>query len=181
MFVFIASVHHTGTQFTEKLFKDAGFGPTDKAAVNGQNDYHRAHIADSVATELKDWLERGFPLVVPLRHPMEVAKSWLRRKKPIPQMVRQFELLVELVDPYKPMYLPLDHEFRERYLAAIRRECGTQIVTDWAVHASKREGGPHKAQLTLPEPSAADIELLVALAHTPLLNNFYPEPWELWL
>ncbi len=184
MFVFIASVHHTGTNFATKLFEDLGYQITDKGvkeAGNSANYVHRSHIADSVMTELDDWLHMGVPIVVPLRHPMEVAKSWLARKKPIEEMVRQFQILAEVVDRHGPLYLPIDHADRETYLHHLRLEIDPNLDTDWPIVSSKVEGSEHPAQLQPVAPNQDDVDLLVALAHTPLLNKFYPEPWELWL
>ena len=183
MFVFCASVHHTGTNFVSKLFTDLGYEFTDKTpkeAGNSVNYFHRCHIGDSTATELGEWLNVDVPLIVPLRHPIEVAKSWLARDKPIERMVRQFQILNERVDCHNPLYLPIDHPYREQYFNYLRLATDLELSTEWPVIASKREGSTHRAQLTVPEPSAADIKLLVALAHTPLLNKFYPEPWEFW-
>lgn len=175
MFVFIATVHHTGTQFTEKLFKDAGYGPTDKTnGLNGQNDYHRAHIDYPVQTELKDWLERGFPLVVPLRHPLAVAKSWKARRKPIEQLIRQYELLETLVDPYQPLYLPIDHPERDRYFTNLRLKVDLRLKTDWAVHASKAKGSDHQAQLEPVPLDKNDIKLLGPVMFGAFMGRFYP-------
>ena len=176
MFVFIASVHHTGTQFTEKIFLDAGYGPTDKPEKGGRpenNDYHRAHIAPSVQTELKDWLERGFPLVVPIRHPVAVAKSWLARRKPLEQMLEQFELLQSLVDPYQPLYLPLDSPHRDRYFTNLRLKVDLKLNTDWAVHKSKMKGGPHQAQLQPVALTDEHMELIGPLMLSDFFTQFY--------
>lgn len=180
MFIFIASVHHTGTQFTEKLVKDAGYGPTDKPEKGGPSenkDYHRAHIAHSVQIELKDWLDRGFPLIVPLRHPVEVAASWKARSKPIKQMVRQFALLQELVLPYNPYFLPVDHDMRDIYLQVIQENIDASLATDWTIVGGKRVGSDHKAQLQVPPFSAGDICDIQELTNMPFLQAIYPTPW----
>lgn len=181
MFVFVASVHHTGTQFVQKLFEDADYQITDltpKEAGNSVNYLHRSHIADAVMTELDEWLNLGIPVIVPLRHPMAVAKSWLARKKPIEEMIRQFQILVELVDPFGPLYLPIDHEHRELFLSRIRHECGSEIVTDWPIVASKVEGSDHQAQLKPVEPNHDEYRQLETLQGCELLNRFYPD-WRL--
>lgn len=180
MFIFIASVHHTGTQFTEKILLDAGYGPTDKPEKGGNkenNDYHRAHIAHSVQTELKDWLERKFPLIVPLRHPVDVAMSWKARKKPIKQMVAQFELLQELVLPYNPYLLPIDHDMRDIYFQVIRENIDANLKTDWAIWKSKRKGSDHVAQLEVPAFDGDDICDIQTLTNMPFLHKLYPTPW----
>lgn len=180
MFVFIASVHHTGTQFTQKLFEDLGYIPTDKTpqeAGNSANYFHRCHISDSIMTELTDWLHMGVPIVVPLRHPIEVARSWLARKKPISQMVRQFEILEQQVDGFKPLYLPIDHYDRNTYLHYLRLEIDPNIDTDWPIVGGKQEGSDHAEQLAYVEPNFDDYEYLQKLHESELLHSFYPHKW----
>ena len=182
MMFFIASVHHTGTQFTEKLFKDHGYAPTDKTprenVGNSHNDFHRAHIADSVKTELKDWLDQGLPTIVPLRHPVEVAKSWKRRKKHLQQMRAQFQLLETLVAPYEPYYLPLDHPERDLYFKEIAL-LDPELATDWPIVASKRAGSDHKAQLADRPFDTEDRLVMMELMELPVLKRFYYPPWRL--
>jgi len=180
MFVFICSVHHTGTQFTQKLFTDLGYEITDKTpkeAGNSVNYLHRCHIADSVLTELLHWLHMGVPIVVPLRHPMEVARSWLARGKPISEMVRQFQILDELVEQFMPLYLPIDQPYRETYLHHLRLECDPNLNTDWQKVSSKVVGSDHPAQLKPVEPNAEEYRQLQALNEMTLLKGFYPGRW----
>lgn len=180
MFVFCASVHHTGTNFVMKLFEDLGYQTTDKTpkeAGNSVNYFHRCHIADSCATELGEWLNLGVPIIVPLRHPMEVARSWLSRKKPIEDLIRQYQMLVEVVDPHGPLYLPIDHPDRETYFWHLRLECDPTLDTDWPIVSSKREGSEHRAQLKPVEPNAEDYRQLEALHDCELLQRFYPDRW----
>lgn len=180
MFVFVASVHHTGTQFVQKLFEDLDYQITDKTpkeAGNSVNYLHRCHITDSVMTELMQWLQTDTPLIVPLRHPMEVARSWLARKKPISEMVRQFELLFEVVDPFNPLYLPIDHADREMYLSLIAEACDHDINTNWQKVSSKVVGSDHPAQLKAVAPSFDDYLHLGSLHESKLLQRFYPQRW----
>ncbi len=177
MFVFCASVHHTGTQFVQKLFEDIGYQITDltpKEAGNSANYLHRCHIADSVMTELTDWLHMGVPIVVPLRHPMEVARSWLARGKPVSEMVRQFQILIECVDRHGPLYLPIDHDCRKTYLHHLRLECDPNLDTDWPIVPAKN--GDTKQQHVV-EPNFEDYEYLARLHEMELLRRFYPQKW----
>lgn len=180
MFVFIASVHHTGTQFAQKLFEDFDYLGTDKKPAesgNSRNYFHRCHISDSIKTELTEWLELGLPLVVPLRHPVEVAKSWKARDKSLKIMLRQWQLLEELVLPYQPYFLPVDHDYRDVYFQVIKEAINPEIMTDWQIVGSKREGSGHKSNLTVPDFTADDICNIQPLADMCWLTEIYPEPW----
>ena len=178
--VFVASVHHTGTQFTQKLFEELGYVVTDKTpqeAGNSCNYFHRCHIADAVRSELKQWMNMDIPKIVPLRHPVEVAKSWKAREKKLSIMLRQFELLEEVVLPRGPMFLPVDHEDRDRYFTNIRLKTDLKLNTDWEPKGGKRVGSPHPAQLKVPDFDGADIGLLLSLLKMDWLTEIYPEPW----
>lgn len=179
MHIFIASVHHTGTQFTCKLFVDAGYEQNSKwpegrkGTPDPANYFHRSHIADSVGTELRHWLDLGIPIVVPIRHPIAVLKSWLVRKKDPLELKKQFELLIKVVDPYKPLYLPLDSPDREDYLTDIRLKVDLGLKTDWKPYRSKLKGSDHRAQLEPVAPTAAGLEAIMPFLFHPLFENFY--------
>jgi hypothetical protein len=175
MFVFIASVHHTGTQFAQKLFEDLGYIGTDKTpkeAGNSVNYFHRSHIAPSILTELKMWLEIGVPIVVPMRHPWAVVQSWLARKKALKQLMEQYELLFRLVDTYPVLYLPLDTMDREVYLHHLRLECDPLLTTNWPVIGSDAK----LERVPIDDEGAA---ILVDLIDEPLMQRFYPGAWTL--
>ena len=176
MFVFVASVHHTGTQFTQKLFVDLDYEVTDKLpgeTENNGNYFHRCHISDSCRTELNEWLHRGVPLIVPLRHPLAVMRSWLARGKSVEEMCRQFELLFELVDPHQPLYLPLDSPLRDKYFTNLRLKVDLSLNTDWAKWRSKMKGSDHPAQLEPVTPTDEQMQMLEPVLKTPLMTTFY--------
>ena len=180
MHVFVASVHHTGTQFTQKLFEDLGYEVSDKTpaeAGNSVNYFHRCHIADAVRTELKQWMNMDIPKIVPLRHPVEVAKSWKARGKKLSIMLTQFELLQEVVLPRNPLFLPVDHGNRDAYFDMIRLKADIKLNTDWTPHGGKRVGSGHPSQLTVPDFTPADLGLLLSLSAMDWLTQLYPEPW----
>lgn len=174
--VFIASVHHTGTNFCTKLFKDIGYEQSDKTpkeAGNSANYFHRAHIADSVATELKTWLDLGLPIVVPLRHPVATLKSWLSRGKDPAELKRQLDLLIGLVDTYKPLYLPIDSPDRDAYFTDLRLKVDLRLNTSWPVVASKAKGSDHRAQLEPVSPTPEGLENIMPYCFHPFFERFY--------
>ena len=170
MQVFVASVHHTGTQFTQKLFTDLDYEITDKTpkeAGNSRNYFHRCHISDSVMTELKLWLQLGIPIIVPLRHPPVVAESWLARAKPMAEMLRQWQILIDVVDLYEPLYLPLDSPNRDSYFTNLRLKTDLKLKTDWAVTAHDGELKP--LYLTFEQQ-----QQLGPLVFNEFFDRFYP-------
>lgn len=185
MFVLCVSVHHTGTQFVQKLFEDAGYIATDKTpkeAGNSCNYFHRCHMAPSVMTELNDWLKLtdDMPLVIPLRHPVEVLQSWLVRKKQPKQLMEQWKILVDYVDiKYEPLYLPLDHDDRDHYFTNLRLKTDLGLKTNWPIVGSKREDSEHFAQLKPIALEPEHIDMMFELMAEPFFHRFYPQPWQL--
>ena len=184
MFVLCVSVHHTGTQFVQKLFEDIGYIATDKTpkeAGNSCNYFHRAHIAPSIMTELNEWLKLtdDMPLVIPLRHPVDVLQSWLVRSKAPEQMMAQWKMLFDIDARYSPLYLPLDHDDRDAYFTNLRLKTDLKLKTTWPVVGSKVVGSDHIAQLKPVAPSPAHIDMMFELMDAPLFTRFYPEPWQL--
>ena len=92
-------------------------------------------------------------------------------------MGRQFELMQELVLPYRPYLLPLDHNLREVYFQALKERCGGDLKTAWSVVGGKREGSSHQAQLPVPDFTPEDIIDVQTLTDMPFLRELYPEPW----
>ena len=117
------------------------------------------------------------PKIVPLRHPVEVAKSWKAREKKLSIMLRQWELLEEVVLPRNPMFLPVDHENRDVYFQVIREACDPNLATDWTPKGGKRVGSPHPAQLVVPDFTPEDIGLMLSISNMDWLTAIYPEPW----
>lgn len=114
----IASVPHSGSRFVQKLL--------------GCKFLH-VYSGESL-----DEIKRHDTIVVPLRHPLAVAKSWKRRGKPITEhpkhecMVRMFRNLIDQVDPLNPKYLPVDNARRTSALIALEFHLGMVLKTDWA-------------------------------------------------
>jgi len=85
---------------------------------------------------------KEYPCIVPLRHPVSVAESWIARADPNRRHVKIEELcdywrrLITVVDPFRPYYLPIDRPEREARLQAINDGLGLELKTDWPVWKS---------------------------------------------
>ena len=131
----IASVQHTGTTFTRRLFlpnriKVAHFsqGHLDTIAQ------HKIHIT-------------------PLRKLEAIIGSWKRR---FMDMKRLYLAIDEMTRHRTDFYLPVDAEDREDYLNAISEATGRKLVTDWEpvghrghLHESGEEHNPEYSELIL--------------------------------
>ena len=135
--IVVASVHHTGTNFVwQNLLNGMTQVGMDHARyVNGsipEHGFTRIHCDLAQSPYLKFWLERGHG-IWPLRHPLLVATSWRARDKSLETLAGQWQILKNKVDPYQPMYLPLDSPDRMNWLHTISRNIGQELQTDWPV------------------------------------------------
>ena len=133
--VTLLTVPHTGTKFTEGLLKDHGFvryALTDNP-LNKQNVIFGGHLGPKERYEaaLKA-IERGFPLIIAMRHPFLVEKSWKGRNKPVKTMIEGFRQLDLIYREFKPMVMPVDSEKqREKCLKQMAKKLDLDLTTQW--------------------------------------------------
>lgn len=169
--IIIPTIPHTGTRFTENLFIQQGYS---SAAMNeeisdsrtkvirvghisiGQRPHILKHIFSNIA-------------VIPLRHPYLTAESWRRREKPLEEMCYAYRLLVNELDSFDPLYLPIDTPDREYYLNEISDFLGVNLATEWEVKNSHHDTSRLHWQ-DLPQEGIVQ-ELVTEIQ--PLLDRFY--------
>lgn len=78
-----------------------------------------------------------YSAIVTLRHPLLVASSWKQRGMDIGEMCVCWYILVEQLDKYEPLYLPIDAKDRDEYLNKINQKLGLDLQTDWPLVNSK--------------------------------------------
>ncbi len=130
------TVQHTGSHFVVGLL---GFD-INKAMSwkhDGKGEYYFDHIHPALKHRFLPLLE-GKTIIIPLRHPKVVAKSWADRKKDEQELIECFECLVNDVDKFDPYYLPLDSDRRDEYLQKINEGLGLDLVTDWGAKGVKQ-------------------------------------------
>lgn len=168
--VVILSVPHTGTTFTESLFKNIGF---HDAPLNQRSDgktVHRDHIHnDSRMIQGLQLVKQGLPLIVPLRHPYLTEESWKRRGKENIDMIHGFRNLMERLVPLDPYWMPVDSEKRAQCLEILNRGLGLEICTQW--HPERSIGKTFDITWRDCSPSNEVIELAEEMQ--PLLEKFY--------
>lgn len=95
------------------------------------------HVEADRVCKIRDRMRGGTPAIVPMRHPREVARSWVFRGYAYPQAFKLTELsdcwrrLVTGIDPLGPLYLPLDADDRDDWLEQINTSLGLNLSTDW--------------------------------------------------
>jgi len=68
-----------------------------------------------------------FPIFVPLRHPLSIALTWLRRGQKVDWLPVPLELLATEIDALNPWYIPLDTPDRDSYIEAINSELSMNL------------------------------------------------------
>ncbi len=127
--IVVTSVPHTGSQFvTQHLLGGAG--------LTSPNDVYFQHVENGTVPMLRKLMLKGWPCIVPMRHPLKVAGTWTSRGKPLYQLWDYWRRLVSAIDPLKPLYLPIDVPNRQGYLDVICAELLVDFKTDWPVIGS---------------------------------------------
>lgn len=122
MTIAVLSIPHSGTHFAKSLF----------------NPEYLSHVfPDTVDEWIKGAREQDM-VIVPLRHPFAILKSWknIRPGRIQAEMAHYFELLERVVDRELacgvPFYLPVDLPGeRDDCLEAINIYAGREYKTDW--------------------------------------------------
>ncbi len=81
-------------------------------------------------------------IVVPLRHPRIIARGWKSRAKSMEMLSYQWMMLKEIVDPYKPYYLPIENDDRDEWLATFSKGIGRYVDDSWPVVGKSPEPKP---------------------------------------
>lgn len=165
------SVPHTGTIFTVNLFIALGF---DNLALNnppvGRDCLYYGHcMKPSQIRFALEWVSKGTPLVVPLRHPYLVEEAWKRRAKVTTDMFRGFRNLMEHFVPLDPYFMPVDSECKVDCLEKMRKGLGLDFKTDWKPKHSYN--GTYALNRNDLNPSKEVQELAEEME--PLLERFY--------
>lgn len=135
--IVVVSVHHTGTNLVYDQILRAFRPRAPGEAYFQRGRPHgklRIHCEGKLADTLRKFLH--FPLVVPIRHPEVVFRSWKARAKSVNALMMQYELLKGLVDPVGPFYLPIDAPDRDKYLEHLSKLTGKHIHSRWPVVSS---------------------------------------------
>jgi hypothetical protein len=119
--IVVASVPHSATRFVIEHLLDG-------------ECFHR-HLDAECIPALRAQA-RNHPLIIPLRHPRDVALSWKARRRPLPSLPPMYRAMVTAFDPLRPLYLPVDHRARDDYLEQVNAMTGLRLRTDWPIWKS---------------------------------------------
>ena len=112
--ILVLSIEHSGTRFVKNHLL-RGHWNRYQHLVPHQREY---------IERMPGMYEFTF---VPLRAPMEIARSWARKGMSMKLLADRFEMLATMFDSQEPLWIPLDSPDREEYLEAARSATGLDL------------------------------------------------------
>lgn len=79
--------------------------------------------------------------VVPLRHPIDCARSWVKRGKDLALFLDSWDALVQRIDLINPYYFVLGSDAS---LAGLSEYLGVPLSTDWSPENSSQRTPPDR-------------------------------------
>lgn len=155
--IVMPAVRHTGSQFLLGLLGN-------RITLRGSGDgVVFDHTYDGHMPHFRRWLESVDTVVIPLRDPEMVARSWAKRGEHKHWEMQWRNLF--WFDQFDPLYVCIDHPEREVQLQAVSERLGKPIETDWK--PVNESHGP-----------IGDMPEYEWLYQNPVIGRFY-EPWSI--
>jgi hypothetical protein len=166
--VCVPTVPHTGSKFVAKhLLQD--FRELNPRRDTGAGVYW-AHVWPDMRPYWDEVLTKG-PVIVPMRKPRDIMLSHARRGRPLEDVLFLFDNLVEWVLPHDPLFLPIDAQDRDQWLADINKATGLDLKTEWP-----RVGSIGIAKAKVNEAKVNKFAAELTERHADLLSRFYDLP-----
>jgi hypothetical protein len=145
----LASVRSTGTRFWESVFKKhmrVFRLHGTPLGINLQEGLHVSHV-EPVHMLCVETRAKYYPLYLPMRHPMRVAESWIKRGWELNHMfLAEWHNLFWLQERYDGHWLPIDTEDRDERLKPFK--------TDWKPYKQTETKHQYKSGMTLDDVRA---------------------------
>ena len=134
----LTTVRHSGTHTALEIFKPhykrchiTEDGLRDYEPYTGE-PFWFAHCENEQVPNIKKRLYTGIPLVLTMRNPMDVARSWIKRGTILDEWFRNMWLnLFALQKAYNGYWLPVDTQDRDMRLTTLSGRLGVDLSTDW--------------------------------------------------
>lgn len=167
--VVLISIPHTGTWFTIRLLTEAGLGECGLLDRASRPSVYHGHMVKRGQVEKALELSERMPLVIPMRHPFRVERSWVLREKPTGPMFAAFRTFLRDFWPLRPYLMPVDSPRRVEALGRLGDGLGLELSTDWSVVNGAMN--THDVQLDDLLPSESVVELAEEMR--PILAEYY--------
>lgn len=152
----LATVRNTGTQFTAALLEQHLVRHNGLYEPPEGGDLWISHTETDKMHRIREKCEQDGPLILTMRHPVNVAQSWIKRGKQISGWFCEmwenlFSLKAEFEDSF---WLPIDTEDRDHRLALIGERLGISLDTDWTPKGVTGNNWPYIEGMTVTEAAA---------------------------
>ena len=128
--VLLVTIPHTGTRFFRDILTEhLPYVGMRGIVSGGKVGVGAIHCTQSVLDAIAD-AEYSHTLVTTWRDPEKVARSWLRRGKPLEELDDYRARWGGMVRRWRPRFLTLEED-RERKLAELGAYLGLDLTTDW--------------------------------------------------
>jgi hypothetical protein len=125
--VVMPTVRHTGSLFMVDLL------PYERCTLRGKPGEYPLffdHAYDLHMKHFFKWIEEYPTVVIPLRDPMDCARSWAKRRESFKWFNQMWENLIQF-DRFNPFYIPIDKTDKQNRLDALADHLGVELATDW--------------------------------------------------
>ena len=127
--IFLATVPHTGTHTARAILGRCESGLVNDAGCLSDHVY----LDDITQSRLRDKAAQAEILVTTMRNPLDVARGWMKRGRPLVEFFPMWESLIKLRSEAESYWLPVDTPDRAEYLSVISKRVGQDLSTDWPV------------------------------------------------
>jgi hypothetical protein len=152
----LSTVHHTGTHTAIEIFKSdykrcaiTEDGLRDYEPYEGE-PYWFSHCEPEQMRLICKRLKTGIPLILTMRNPMDVARSWIKRGAIMDGLfMNMWKNLFALQEAYNGLWLPVDTPDRDMRLQAISERLGVDLSTDWTPQNVTKDNFPIQGGMSL--------------------------------
>ena len=147
----LITLHHTGTGLLK--FK------LDEAGLDWQ------HFHTSTAKRRVGWDQvvkqyRDMPVVVPIRHPIRVANSWIKRDRSLDKYWKpDWDLLFWVIYQLDPILVPIDADpgIRDMHMSVLGDEVGVEFSDNWPIVNTVANTAETRLEDIEPAPEALEL------------------------
>jgi len=126
----IVSIQHTGTKLLVSKFTQ-----DELALKDPLPGLHVGHISAGQMPHIRELY--NYPMIIPQRHPYLVYESWVRREKPISDLMENYGYLINEIDKYNPYYVNIDLSIKNDQIDKINTDIGLTLSKNWPIINSK--------------------------------------------
>ncbi len=128
----LATVRNTGSNSALSIFEPHYTRHNGLYEPPTGNDLWFSHTETSNLPQIQFKASVDGPLVLTMRNPLEVARSWIKRRKTLDrEFTEMWRNLFALSKHPDAFWLPVDTEDRDEYLAKISERSGKVFRTGW--------------------------------------------------